>query len=238
MAKMNGKKHVGNSSSLSKQLLLVLISFTLGYLTASLFDATSLSAWVNKQLLAQQNAKPTDKPASQLAHLPPPKYEFYTLLTSDHHTVVKQPVQTAPATPVVATAPATAANATTASIPVLAIAQTAQPAQTTAKPAQIAKVTPEVRVVAAKPVRLAGLKNRNAYYVQVAAFKSTQEAERMKASLVMKGFNVTISMMQQNKANWYRVSLGPFGSLGLAQNAQSAIARREHITGMVRQLDA
>ena len=108
MAKINGKKNVGHSSSLSKQLLLVLISFTLGYLTASLFDATSLSTWVNKQLLAQQNIKPTDKPASKLAHLPPPKYEFYTLLTSDHHEIVKQPLQTAPATPVVATAPAVA----------------------------------------------------------------------------------------------------------------------------------
>lgn len=228
MARMNGKKHVGHSSSLSKQLLLVLASFGLGYLTASLFDSTSLSTWVNKQLLAQQTLKPTDKSIAQEAHLPPPKYEFYTLLTSDNHPVAKQPIQTAAApasVPVVA-----AAKPTTQEVPVLALAQPIKPTQTeTAKPM--------VKVVAAKPVKPSS-NNRNAYYVQVAAFKSNQEAERMKASLVIKGFTVTISMIQQNKANWYRVSLGPYGSLGLAQNAQSAIARREHIVGMVRQLDA
>ena len=226
MARMNGKKHVGHSSSLSKQLLLVLVSLGLGYLTASLFDATSLSTWVNKQLLAQQTLKPTDKSIAQEAHLPPPKYEFYTLLTSDNHQVVKQPIQTAPAAaPVVA-----AVKPTTQEVPVLALAQPIKPIQTE-------KAKPMVKVVAAKPVKPTS-NNRNSYYVQVAAFKSNQEAERMKASLVIKGFTVTISMIQQNKANWYRVSLGPYGSLGLAQNAQSAIARREHIVGMVRQLDA
>jgi cell division protein FtsN len=95
---------------------------------------------------------------------------------------------------------------------------------------------PVVATVEKKPVSMTAA--YESYLIQVGSFRSAHEAERMKASLVMKGFNVAVSTATQNSINWYRVIIGPFSSREQAQTAQQAFARSEHIVGMVRKMDA
>jgi cell division protein FtsN len=87
------KRPMRRSHAGSRQFLLVLLAFLIGYLTASMFDFASLSHWVNAQWLGQQN--PTIKLATEVSpeHKPPlpkPKFEFYTLLANGRSA---QPVQ-------------------------------------------------------------------------------------------------------------------------------------------------
>jgi cell division protein FtsN len=209
------------SGGISKQLLLVLVCFLSGYLTASVFDFTSLSGWINTQLLAQHPV-PAGKQIAQ-PNTPKPKFEFYTLLANERSTT-----EQAPASADVATAKPTI---------------TAPPADRVSQPpvknlaGQVP--APAVAIETAKPLPAEPvILSKNTYLVQVAAFKSRQEAERMKAALVLKGFAVTISTISQQRINWYRVNLGPYASRPLAEKAQIAVARSEHIVGMIRKMDA
>ena len=99
--------------------------------------------------------------------------------------------------------------------------------------------TASTPVVSVKPAPLnTDPFNKDAYLVQIASFKSNQEAERMKAVLSIKGFRVNIAMVTQQQIQWYRVNLGPFSSRTQAEQARVSIARSEHIIGMVRKMDA
>jgi cell division protein FtsN len=222
MAKEYGKRNSArNKGSVSKPLLLVLISFLFGYLSASVFDYTSLSSWVNRQL-AQHVGPTAAKLTPQQAKLPKPKFEFYTLLASEHNSSD----QITTATPTIV-APTQALTPTTPS--------TVSPANVAAnKNGQVATV------VTGKPVPILpqAVASKGTDLVQVAAFKSRQEAERMKASLVLKGFSVSITSINQRNMNWYRVNLGPYASRDQAAKAQGAVARSERIVGMIRKMDA
>lgn len=220
MAKEYGKRNSArNKGNVSKPLLLVLVSFLFGYLSASVFDYTSLSSWVNRQL-AQHLGPTAAKLTPQQAQLPKPKFEFYTLLASEHNS--GEQVATA--------APTIVAPTTQALTP--ATPGTVNPAAN--KPAQVAAV------ITGKPVSIPppAVVSKGTYLVQVAAFKSRQEAERMKASLVLKGFSVSITSINQRNMNWYRVNLGPYASRDQAAKAQGAVSRSERIVGMIRKMDA
>ena len=80
--------------------------------------------------------------------------------------------------------------------------------------------------------------NKEAYLVQIASFKRKQEAERMKAMLAIKVFNVNVAIVTQQQIQWYRVILGPFSSRTQAEQARASISASEHIMGMVRKMDA
>jgi len=203
----------------SKQLLLVLVCFLLGYLTASVFDLTSLTSWVNTTILAQHfpskvlNVKPKE------AQLLKPKFEFYTLLASEKNDDIQDSATIAKAQDVKALVPATTEpekNSVVAS-------------DNKVIKNQVPKESQEVTKA---------ISNNNSYLVQVAAFKNLHDAEKMKASLVIKGFMVNISTVAQQKTNWYRVVIGPFPSISLAQKAQGDVARSEHIVGMIRRMNA
>ena len=222
MAKNYGhRKPVRQGSSMSKQLLLVLTGFLFGYLSASIFDFSSLSNWFNTQVLAQHTSSSTIKPAPQQAQLPKPKFEFYTLLASESSNDASVP---APNTPAAVVAPSTVKPVTAATTP------------TVTKSTPVA--APLANVVPAKEVPSQMVMGKDAYLVQIAAFKSKPEAERMKALLALKGFAVTIAIVNQQQTNWYRVSVGPFTSKILAQKAQASVANSEHIVGMIRKMDA
>ncbi len=199
------------------QSLLVFVVFIAGYMSASLYNLASLSAWVGTHVLANSSLQPIIKIGPQLAALPKPKLEFYTLLANEKVAGATQ-AATIPQTPV--TSPAMA-FVSVKDLPLHA---------------------PLAPVAAEKiPVLVSNSKDINskdAYLVQVASFKNMREAERMKVGLVMKGFDVKIVMVNQQRINWYRVSIGPFGSKTQAQKAQQAFARREHIMGMIRKMDA
>lgn len=222
MAREYGKRNSARQkSSVLKPLFMVSVSFLFGYLSASVFDYTSLSGWVNRQL-AQHVAPKAAKFAPQQAQLPKPKFEFYTLLASEQNNGGAQVAASAPAA--IAPVQPLTSSSSVANPPV---------SVATHKPASIAPV------LTGKPVASSpALAARGSFLVQVAAFRSRQEAERMKAGLVLKGFAVTISSINQKNTNWYRVNLGPYASRDQAAKAQGAIARSERIVGMIRKMDA
>ena len=227
-----------NSRGFFRQMGLLCVSFMCGYLTASFYDYTHLSAWVGTHLLATQPVVVAGKLTAQEASLPKPKFEFYTLLTQDSHggvTVLSEPA-----------ANTTPANATP-SAPVIASIAPSQPPP----PPMDLTVTPSaVRERAVLPVPLTAQSlarsavssssvaaNKDMYWMQVASFRKQQDAERMKASLIIKGFEAHVSAVTQQHTNWYRVVMGPFASKIDAQHAQGILARRERITGMIRRMD-
>jgi cell division protein FtsN len=213
----NGRKFGKHRSSTSKQFFWVLVSFVGGYLAATVFDFTSLTTWINTQILKQQGEQKTAARvvAKQLA-LPKPKFEFYTLLTKDHH---------APAPTTHQIQSSTSASVVTPSTSSATI------------PAVSHQVPAPVTVVESEPV-IPMVNSKESYLLQIASFKNKQEAERMQAALILKGFDVHVVMSSQQKTTWFRVVIGPFHLRKDAEKTQLVIARSERITGMIRKMDA
>ncbi|MDR3443234.1 MAG: SPOR domain-containing protein [Legionella sp.] len=201
--------------SAPRQFLVVTITFLLGYLTATVFDAETLTRWINAQVTAHQETNNVhEKPqAQQQAKLPPkPKFEFYTLLADDKAAVSQ------PATPSQTITVATKAAQLRAQQSVAAA--TAATTTVASKPAEIKSV------IAAAP--------SGNYLVQVASFKARQDAEEMKGLLILKGFSVYISPISHpTRGNWFRVVVGPYSNRNLAQQAQGTLAQREHLRGVI-----
>ena len=208
------KKSVRHHGRFSRQLLLIFVCFLSGYVSASLADLASVTDWIKAHLLSPQTTTNKAKPAAIHAQLPKPKLEFYTLLTKDHQTPVE---------PTKVTGKPLTSNASS-------------PSTTTKRHPISAPITSTT--VLTKPSLEPAKNKKGSYFVQVAAFKNKKDAEKMRASWVLKGFLVTISVVHQNSTDWFRVNLGPFSSHPEAKKAQSSVARREHIIGMIREMDA
>ena len=183
------------------------------------------------QVLAQ-NEQQSSSPikSKQQVQAPKPKFEFYTLLGSNQSTAT---VQTSPGTDAVVRSSGTTSDNTIKSI---ATVKPTMPPVSSPAPTMIARVKP---APAAIPATVApALPAKESYLVQVAAFKARQDAEKMKASLILKGFNVNIATVTQQHGNWYRVIIGPFSTRALAEKAQIIVSQSEHTKGMIRKMDA
>lgn len=206
-------------SSAPHQLLVITITFLLGYLTATVFDLETVTRWVNAQVLAHNDVnKEAAKPhAQQQAAIPPkPKFEFYTLLTNE-----KASNSQAVAKPTAATT-AGAATVQTAAVNTATAVKAITPNTTQ----QVA-----VKTVEAKPAAPVG---KGAYSIQVASFKARQDAEHMKGSLTLKGFSVAIVPINHAiRGNWFRVVVGPYSDRALAQKALTDLSKNEHLHGML-----
>jgi cell division protein FtsN len=231
MAKDYERRRSGRQkSSTSKQFFWLLTSFLCGYLTATIFDFTSLSNWVHKNILAKEPL-PAAKITATEDSLPKPKFEFYTLLTKDHGSEVSRPALAMPAKP--ATPPQTASAEKTSIA--MSSAQTHVSSAGTEGPNQSMHSPPAV--MEAKSVTVIN-SSKESYVVQMASFKKRQEAERLKASLTLKGFDVAIVIAPPLQGGWFRVISGPYSSRMEAEKVQLAVARTQHIRGMVRKFDA
>lgn len=230
------KRQSRQRSNAPRQLLLLLASFLGGYLTATIFDFTSLSAWLNKHVLAAQEIHPEATIPAKKAEAPKPKFEFYTLLAKDSS---PQVLANRPGAGTPRAIPST--NTLTAQ---QAAQQSSQVARVSTAPATTAKTpapaAPQaVTVAESKPVAAPAAKNTKEYYlVQIASFNRRPDAEQVKANLVLKGFDVMITSAPQGQVTWYRVLLGPYRSKALAEKAQADVARSEHMKGMIRKMDA
>jgi cell division protein FtsN len=209
------KKSVRHHGRFSRQLLLVVVCFLSGYVSASLADLASVTDWIKTHLLSQQTTTKKAKPAAIHTQLPKPKLEFYTLLAKDHQPLVEPIRVTGKPLTAKASSPSTKTQTQPISVP------------TTNTTAVLTKPPPE-------PAK----NTKGSYFVQVAAFKNKKDADKMRASWVLKGFVVTVSTVHQNSTDWFRVNLGPFSSHPEAKKAQSSVARSEHIIGMIRKMDA
>lgn len=210
-------------SSAPKQFFMVLASFLCGYLTATVFDFTSLTTWVNKNVLNQTKTEPAVKIVAKQQDLPKPKFEFYTLLSKDN---------SAPITVNRGAIPPSAKIG----VPVTEQPSNSQTASTVTQLASQQAASQVATVTESRPVTVAAPANRESYLIQIASFPKRQDAEHVKATLVLKGFDVNIATTMQNKITWYRVIIGPFNSRQDAEKTQLAVARSEHMKGMIRKM--
>lgn len=70
-----------------------------------------------------------------------------------------------------------------------------------------------------------------AYIVQVAAFQHYQDADKLKAQLLLEGYAANVNSKSDN--GWNHVWLGPFKTLQDAQAAQIKLAKSDKLHGLV-----
>lgn len=91
---------------------------------------------------------------------------------------------------------------------------------------------------AVKPPPATPIKNTAQHYlIQVAAFKQQTDADKLRAELIMQGFNATLSHYKTNATTWYRVEIGPFPSLPLAKEQQLSL-EKVHFNGLIKKVSA
>lgn len=211
-----GKRRVvRQKSNLPQQLFWMLASFLGGYLAATVFDFTSLSSWVNTHILAKTKDTPKSTVVAKQPEPPKPKFEFYTLLAKDK--------KTNPVAP-------TATPSVTATVK--------QPIQSPVVTAKVSQESPISPIAENKSALPNTMNVRGNYLIQVASFKNRAEADRMKAALTLKGFDVRVVATLQQQVNWFRVIVGPFNSRTEAEKTQLTLVRNERIRGMIRKMDA
>ncbi|WP_133127937.1 SPOR domain-containing protein [Legionella nagasakiensis] len=213
MAKEYRKKGKTDSNGWLRQMMLVFMSFFCGYLSASLFNFTQVSEWLNNSFFKQKEQKIHQKDRQQV-QLPKPKLEFYTLLAKEQ------------------TAVPAVVNSTKETPTKQASASTVKAIESTSELQKHSLTTHSVDKI------VAAVSNKETYLVQVASFRNKEDAERMKATLILKGFNVNVAAVTNQQVHWYRVIIGPFPSRIQAEKAQTEVARSERIMGMIRKMDA
>lgn len=221
-----------------RRLVAIVGAFLCGYLVANVFDITSLTTWVNKNILASKETGTHVETRVAHKEAPKPKFEFYTLLSKD---------SSAPA-PINRTLP----QAQTAAKPIATqpAAVTSQVAAQVTAPATVVNTTPHATAITVsrattKAVLVSEKKTtpvstsaagKESYLIQIASFNKRQDAEHLKASLVLRGFNVVVSSIQRQTVIWYRVTIGPFNSRTDAEKAQIIVRQSEHMNGIIRRI--
>ncbi len=206
------------------QLLMVLVAFATGYMSSSIIDINHLGSMFN-QSLSQWGWKTNSTISQKMPNNPTtvahqPKLEFYTVLAQK--TEHKVPVGTD-------------------------LQKMLKPAELPQAPPVLANKVEETKKIApvevAKAVNEATESNKSLvkkgqYVVQLASFRYYTQAEKFRAKLLLKGFDVKITSISRGSLQWYRVMLGPFNNQLEAQKAQHAYQTREHTSGMVKPADA
>lgn len=62
------------------------------------------------------------------------------------------------------------------------------------------------------------------FFLQAGSFRQEAEANRVRASLLLLGFDVQLENVRINGDPWYRVQVGPFASREQAGNAQKSLS--------------
>ncbi|MCD6045137.1 MAG: hypothetical protein K0R48_300 [Gammaproteobacteria bacterium] len=134
-----------------------------------------------------------------------PDYQFYTLLPQGNGTQ-----KSTAATPVAAKHAATTTPVAAAS------AQSPTPTATTPSAAKTpAPITAATPTVVTPP--------NHHYVLQLAAFRRYQDADELKAKLILQGYPTTISSATVNGTQWYRLSIGSYTTLDDAKIVQAKL---------------
>jgi cell division protein FtsN len=85
---------------------------------------------------------------------------------------------------------------------------------------------PEMTVTTPKPVVKTGnLPTAKSYILQAGSFQSFQDADSLKAQLIMQGLDVQIqSVKDQQGKSWHRVQVGPYSTANSLSKAQDVLA--------------
>ena len=242
------KRSTRKGNGVPHQVMVMVVTFILGYFTASIFDIDTLSHWMTTQVLENHQTipQPVQNQAKKESTAPKQKFEFYTLLANEKGAAANQLAARNATTnpPNQANTPTTVTNSVpgqpiaqpnTASTTTVASAATTTTRVAVNKPAQVVHSQPTpVKVVTAQPIAPAPPRGGN-FVVQVAAFKTRNDAEHMKGLLILKGFEVSvIPISTPNNGIWHRVVIGPYPNRTLAQKAKVILAKTERLNGMVR----
>lgn len=235
-------------------LWLCFLMFVFGYLAASWFDVNHFVSWMSNHFSGHAASEKNSSNKVETVAVPPiqhPKLEFYTLLTSDSGLHIN------PSTKLSSTEPATIdmryknvpdkssspspALAASGPMELAVTAPTSGPAPSESphpvfkQPEPLPRVASKPTPPAPRPMPVStGDQRQGRYTIQVGSFRSLTEATRMRDKLSGRGYRTSITPVMQQSTYWYRVIVGPFSSLGQAQQAQSSLTYREHITGMIR----
>lgn len=250
--KYKNKQTSKQSGGAPHQLLVIIVTFLLGYFTAVVFDIGTVSHWVNTQVLSHKTEPRKAPKEEQAAISAKPKFEFYTLLANEKTAASNQASQAnAQATAGAAksaqpVAHATQANATTntGAVVVSHAASSTAPAVLTQKTSPATKTQLSKDLNAAmvphmppeRPQAAAATISTGSFGIQVASFRTQKDAEHMRGVLALKGFSVHVVPVSQPRGNWYRVVVGPYSNKALAQKTQGTLARNERLQGMVIRL--
>lgn len=213
-------RNYGNQGFSRKQknawgrLLLLVFAFLSGYGTAVFFDKNTIRPWIISQTRSHPVKQHVSNPvqAQSEQNLLKPKFEFYTLLANEKIGATSSATQP------------TASAATTAATTHVSPLPKAQPLKAFEKKPMVAAT-----VNSNKP-----LIKETSYLVQVAAFKTRQDAEHLKGLLILKGFDVQVVTVSQDRNSWFRVIVGPYSNRVLAQKAQWKLAKNEGLKGMLK----
>ncbi len=65
------------------------------------------------------------------------------------------------------------------------------------------------------------------YYLQVASFRQRQDADQLRARLILLNLDTEIETVKNNAKTWHRVVVGPFNSRSKMAKARSTLASME-----------
>jgi cell division protein FtsN len=75
----------------------------------------------------------------------------------------------------------------------------------------------------------------SSYILQMAAFRHYQDADQLKAELILLGYPAKVTATSRDGVGWQRVWLGPYPSATLAENAQQRL-QNQHIHSVILKL--
>jgi cell division protein FtsN len=210
-----------NKSQGNGQLLMILIAFATGYMSSSIIDINHLGEMFNQTLAQWGWGKKLPHSSNTQAQkiAPQPQLEFYTVLArkSERRVPVGTDLQKM-------LKPSDLVKAPTEPSPAKELAKKEAPV--------------EVAKAIEKTVMTEKGSIKGQYVVQLASFRYYSQAEKFRAKLLLKGFDVKITSISRGTLKWYRVMLGPYVNQAEAKKAQLAYQTREHTSGMVRPVDA
>jgi cell division protein FtsN len=73
------------------------------------------------------------------------------------------------------------------------------------------------------------------YIIQVGSFKNFDDADRLRASLILQGYQSRISRFVNHATTWYRVEVGPYTNLKQAKTNQITL-EKIHFNGLIKQV--
>ncbi len=220
-----------------KHLLFLVVGFLLGYAASTFYHLNEVAEWLSTHVFLKNDSKVVLSP-EKTAEIPKPKFEFYTLLTQENHS------NPAPAEKTAAQSNQNAAATPVSSPEVLAAREVPVSPRDVAQPVSMEITTPSTVTAVAQQEKktietaLARVSARDSYWVQLASFRRSEDAEKMKARLSLKGIVVTIVPVTQQHLQWFRVVSGPFANKFDAERAKNAIRFDARIEGIVRKMDA
>ncbi len=194
------KNNTGNSKKLAVYAGILIIGAA-GIVLYNQYP-NSLAALSLKPGTATVTAKNTNKKA-----FVEPDYQFYTLLPQGDS--ANSATKTTVATTKEPAAATTTSNAATATNP--SVATNTTPAKNTAP------------IVTAAPTPLAPPVASNHYRLQLAAFKRYEDADELKAKLILQGYPTTINSATVNGTVWYRLWIGPYDTTQQAKSVQAKL---------------